>query len=307
MAYSYKGSISFGLVYIPIKLEKCVRENEIKFNQLDRRNLARVRYTKTNESDGKTVEQKDIVKGYRYEDDKYVVLTDDDFEKIKTPKEKSITIEQFADLNEIDPVYFDTPYYVVPIGGEKAFVLLRQTLEEQNKVGIAKTVLGTKETLVALRVKNGEMLLSTLHFAADIRKNPVAHFDLKITDAEADMAKMLVQNMTAPFKPERFVDEYKQRVMAAIESKVAGKQIVLPKQKESVVTDLMDALIQSVQQTQTKGEPPKQKKPADKKAETDAPLPKRGTVISTPSKPPAAPPKTPSRRKSSPPIVAKPK
>ncbi|MCL2062492.1 MAG: Ku protein [Firmicutes bacterium] len=248
MAYSYKGSINFGLVYIPVKLEKCVRPREIAFNQLDRNTMSRIVYKKScRECDGREVDNKDIVKGYRYEGDRYVLMEDADFEKIKTKKDKSIIIERFVQLDEIDPVYYDTSYYVVPTGGEKAYALLRHVLEKENKVGIAKSVLGQKERLLALRVHGGAMILNALHFYAEIRKNPVSETQEALNKAEIDMAKLLLDGMTDSFEPMRYKDEYAARVMEAIEAKIAGKEITAPKESAVKITDLMEALRASVE------------------------------------------------------------
>ena len=157
MAYSYKCSISFGLVYIPVTLHASVKTQDVGFNMLDKKTMSRVKYKKTcEECDGREVKQEDIVKGYEYEDDKYVVFTEEDFEKLKTKKDKNITIQKFVDIAEIDPIYYDRPYYVNPTGAENAYALLLRAMEEEKKVGIAKTVLGNKETLIALRAKDGE-------------------------------------------------------------------------------------------------------------------------------------------------------
>lgn len=259
MAYSYKGSISFGLVFIPIKLEKCVRPNEISFNQIDKRTNSRISYIKScRECDGKEVPASDIVRAYQYEKDRYVVFDDDDFEKIKSKKDKTINIEQFVDLKEIDPIFFDTSYYVVPTGAEKAYSLLLKVMEAHKKVGIAKTVLGTKEVLVALRVRGGEMLLSTLFFKSEIKKNPAGDVVEKLDEKELSLAKMLVENMTAAFKPENYKDEYTERVMKAIEFKKQGKKIIAPKEEVKSISNLMEALKKSVENMKT----PKPKKAA---------------------------------------------
>ena len=163
--YSYKGAITFGLVYIPVELVACIKNNDIGFNLIDKKTMSRVKYKKTCvDCDDREVKNEDIVKGYQYEKDKYVIFTDKDFEKIKTKKDKNITIEQFVDLTEVDPVYFDKAYYVKPTGGEKAFTVLLSAMEKENKAGIAKVVLGTKEALVLIRGKDGVMLVNTLYF-----------------------------------------------------------------------------------------------------------------------------------------------
>ena len=171
MAYSYKGSISFGLVYIPIKLHSSIKNNDIGFNMIDKKSLSRIKYKKTCvDCDNREVKNEDVVKGYEYEDGKYVIFEDKDFEKIKTKKDENINIECFVDISEIDPLYFDRPFYVMPTGANHAFKILLRAMELEHKVAIAKTVLGTKETLIAIRAKNGEMLLNTLFFFEEVRK-----------------------------------------------------------------------------------------------------------------------------------------
>ena len=140
MAYSYKGSISFGLVYIPVTLHSTIKNNDIGFNMIDKKTMSRVKYKKTcADCDGREVRQEDIVKGYEYEEGKYVLFDEKDFEKLKSKKDKNITIEQFVNLAEIDPLYFDKPYYVAPTGAEKAFAVLLSAMEEEGKAAVAKT------------------------------------------------------------------------------------------------------------------------------------------------------------------------
>ncbi len=147
MAVAHKGAISFGLVHIPISLYTAVQDNDIRFNQLHKDDNSRIQYKKVCGHCGKQIDAADIIKGFEYEKDRYVVVTDEDFEKIKTEKDKSIQIMQFANLDEISPVFYDRTYHAVPEkGGERAFELLRRAMMEENKVAIGKTVLGTKET-----------------------------------------------------------------------------------------------------------------------------------------------------------------
>ena len=167
MAYSYKTSLNFGLVYIPVTLHSAVKENDVGFRMIDKKTMSRVRYVKTCEDcGGKPVRQEDIVKGFEYEEGKYVIFEESDFEKLKTKKDKNITIEKFVDVAEVDPLYFDKPYYVVPTGAEKAFAVLLSAMQEERKAAIAKIVLGTKETLIMIRAKDGQMLLNTLKKSA---------------------------------------------------------------------------------------------------------------------------------------------
>lgn len=245
---SYKGAISFGLVYIPISLSVSIKENDIGFNMLDKRTMSRIKYKKTCvDCENKEVNSEDIVKGYQYEKDKYVIFTDKDFEKLKSEKDKNVVIQQFVDLEEVDPIYYDKSYYVYPTDGEKAFNVLLEAMEKQNKAGIAKTVLGAKETLILLRVKNKKMLASTLYFQSEIQKSPEIK-KTKVDVKELKLAINLIEQMTAPFKPEQYKDEYNEKIKKAIKQKIAGKQIVETKNKSepTEVIDLMDALKQSL-------------------------------------------------------------
>ncbi len=251
MAYSYKGSISFGLVYIPVTLHNSIKENDIGFNLIDKKTMSRVKYKKTcADCEGREVKQEDIVKGYEYEEGKYVIFEEKDFEKIKTKKDKNITIERFVKLDEVDPLYFDRPYYVNPTGAEKAFAVLLTAMEQEGKAAIAKTVLGTKETLILIRSKDGQMLLNTLFFEDEVTKNPVKDIKEKGSAAELKMAKAIIDGMTGEFNPEEYKDEYREKVQQAIEQKIAGKEIISPKEKNvTTVANLMDALTKSLELT----------------------------------------------------------
>ncbi|MCH5171906.1 MAG: Ku protein [Erysipelotrichales bacterium] len=245
---SYKGAISFGLVYIPISLSVSVKENDIGFNMLDKKTMSRIKYKKTCiDCENKEVKQENIVKGYQYEKDKYVIFTDKDFEKLKSEKDKNIVIQQFVDLDEVDPIYYDKSYYVTPTSGEKAFNVLLEAMEKQNKAGIAKSVIGTKDTLILIRVQNGKMLANTLYFQNEIQKCPEIKKS-KVDSKELKLAINLINQMTAPFKPEKFKDEYTDKVKKAIKQKISGKQIIETKNKNepTEVINLMEALKQSL-------------------------------------------------------------
>lgn len=248
MAYSYKCSISFGLVYIPVTLHAAVKTQDIGFNMLDKKTMSRVKYKKTcEECGGREVKQEDLVKGFEYEDDKYVVFTDEDFEKLKTKKDKNITIEKFVDIAEVDPIYYDRPYYVDPTGAENAYALLLRAMEEENRAGVAKAVLGNKETLLLLRAHCGQMLVNTLFFADEIQKNPAKDVKAKCSDSELALAKSIIEGMSGAFKAEEYKNEYRERVKEAIERKVAGKEIVRAKEGvPGVAANLMDALQESL-------------------------------------------------------------
>jgi DNA end-binding protein Ku len=243
LATSWKGSISFGLIYIPIGLQLAAGEESIGFNMLHKGCGGRINYKKVCSLCGKELVKEDIVKGYNYEEGKYVVMDDDEFELLKTPKNKSITIEQFVNLNEIDPIFYEKSYYVIPSGGEKAFELLKQAMSQENKVGIAKIVLGTKESLVALRVNNGNMLLNTLFFVSELRSAPAFPLGIAVAPAEVDMARTLINSMASAFQPETYRDEYQERIKEAIEQKISGQEIITSQQEQpGKVIDLMEAL-----------------------------------------------------------------
>ncbi len=248
MAYSFKGAISFGLVYIPIVLTNSIKQNDIGFNLLDKKTMSRVKYKKTCvDCENKEVKNENIVRGYQYEKDKYVIFTDDDFEKIKSTKDKNITIECFVNLDEVDPIFFDKSYYVEPDGSDRAFLVLLEAMERENKAGIAKTVLGTKESLLLLRASNGKMLVNTLFFNDEVQDSPEVK-KLKIQKQELDLATTLINQMAAPFEPEKYKDEYNEKIKKAIKQKIAGKKIVTSKNssKPVKIIDLMDALKKSV-------------------------------------------------------------
>ena len=253
MAYSYKGAITFGLVFIPITLSLSVKEHDIGFNLLEKKTKSRVKYQKTCvDCNNKIVKSEDIVKGYQYEKGKYVVFSDEDFEKIKTAKDKNITIEQFVDIDEIDPIYFDKAYYVKPTGADKAYHVLLKAMESEKKAGIAKTVLGTKETLVLLRAHDGQMLVNTLYFHSEIQSAPAIEKP-KITKKEIDLAKNLIHQMSGKFEPEKYKDEYHIKLQKAIKRKIAGNEVVEGKQeKEPVrIINLMEALQKSLKSNTT--------------------------------------------------------
>lgn len=254
MGFSYKTSINFGLVYIPVNLSIAVKDNNISFNMLHKKTMSRVQYKKTCvDCNNKEVNANDVVKAYQYEDGKYVIFEESDFEKLKTNKDKNITIEHFATLNEIDPIFYDKTYYVVPTGGYKAFSLLKRAMEDLNKVGIAKTILGNKEALIMLRVKNNQMYLNTMHFFEEIVNNPYQDNDTEVDIRELDLAKAIIDNMTVSFKPALYQDDYKERLLEAIEAKIRGQELLpLKDNQPNQVSSLFDALEQSLKQTAKK-------------------------------------------------------
>ena len=264
MAVSHKGAISFGLVYIPVSLYTATQDNDVHFNQLHKEDHSRIRYKKTCAHCGKEVTSSDIIKGFEYDKDKYVIVTEDDLEKIKTEKDKTIQILQFADLETINPIYYEKSYHTVPeTGGEKAFELLRTAMKEENKVAIAKTVMGNKETLLAIIPAQDNILVSTMFFEDDIKEIPKSFVKPDLNEGDLTMAKTLIQSMAKPFDPTLYNDEYQERLRDLIEQKIAGKEIVAAKEEEpSNVIDLMDALKRSIEQNQGSVAAKKKRAPA---------------------------------------------
>ena len=261
MAVAHKTVISFGLVAIPISMYTATQDNDIHFNQLHNSDNERIKYKKTCGHCGKEITSGDIVKGYEYDKDHYVVITDDELEKIKTEKDKSIQILHFARLNQISPNYYDRTYQVIPeAGGEKAFELLRAALMSEQKVAIGKTVMGTKDTLLAIIPREEGVLITTMFYEDDIKDLPKSYNKPELSEAELTMAKTLINSMDTPFNPSEYKDEYQIKLRELIETKIAGKEIVEPKpEAKSNVINLMDALKASIEQNKAKGsEKPKQ-------------------------------------------------
>jgi len=237
------------MVAIPIAIYTATQDNDIHFNQLHKEDNSRIRYKKTCAHCGKEIKTEDIVKGFEYDDDKYVVITDDEIEKIKTEKEKSIQILHFANLNQISPVYYDKTYQAAPeAGGEKAFELLRASLMAEQKVAIGKTVMGTKDTLMAIIPREEGILISTMFYADDIRELQKQYTKPEISEAELNMAKMLINSMDTPFDSSQYKDEYQVKLRELIETKVSGKEIVAAQSEGTgKVIDLMEALKASIE------------------------------------------------------------
>jgi DNA end-binding protein Ku len=246
---SRKSVITFGMVAIPIAMYTTTQDNDIHFNQLHKEDKSRIRYKKTCAHCGKEIAAGDIVKGFEYDKDKYVVVTDEEIEKIKTEKEKSIQILHFAQLNQISPVYYDRTYQAVPeAGGEKAFELLRSALMGEQKIAIGKTVLGTKDTLMAIIPREDGILISTMFYADDIKELQKPYSKPAVSEQELNMAKMLINSMDTPFDPEKYKDEYQERLRALIETKISGKEVVAAEPESAgKVIDLMEALRASVE------------------------------------------------------------
>ncbi len=246
-----KTAIQFGLVYIPVTLHSCTKNTDIGFNLIYKKTGQRIKYQKTCEDCPVKIEQEDIVKGYEYERDKYVILTSEDFAKLKSKKDENIEILQFSKLDEIDPIFYEDSYYVEPTGAKNAYSLLVKALSNEKKVGVAKAVLGTSECLLAVRVIDGRLVASKLHFADEVQENPVEKPKENVKKEELDLAVKLIANMTRKFDIKDYKNEYKERVRKAIDDKIAGQEIkVVKNQKPKTIANLMEALRKSVAESE---------------------------------------------------------
>src|SRR5438552_6034727 len=255
----WKGSISFGLVNIPIALYPATRREELKFRLLRKSDLSPVNYKRVAEKDGKEVSWDQIVKGYEYEKGKYVVLKEEDFERIDLEATQTVDIQDFVDQEEIDPMFFYKPYYLEPQkGGDKAYVLLRDTLARTGKVGIAKVVIKTRQYLAGVKAEDSVLVLELMHFAEELADADKLHVPKKIEPGkrELDMAKALVESMSAKWDPKKYRDDYREELMEVIEEKVAagGKELEeKPKKKAPPSTKVID-LVSVLQESLNKAE-----------------------------------------------------
>ncbi|MGJ4851418.1 Ku protein [Bacillota bacterium Meth-B3] len=255
MAVAHKTTIAFSLVSIPVSMYTATQDNDIHFNQLHDADGQRIRYKKICGHCGTEVESKDIVKGYEYGKDKYVTITDEDIENAKSAKDKTISILHFANLNQISPVYYEKSYQVVPeAGGEKAFELLRSALMAQQKIAIGKTVMGSRDTLMAIIPREEGMLIQTMFFADEIKDLPKTYNKPEVSEQELNMARMLIDSMDAPFIPDAYHDEYQMKLRAMIEAKIQGRDIAQAAPEPGTVIDLMDALKASIEKQQSQDE-----------------------------------------------------
>ena len=253
----WKGAISFGLVTIPVSVYPATEEKSVRFNQLHDDDMGRIRYKRVCEIDGEEVPYEHIVKGYEIEKDRYVVLDDEDFDAVPVESSRTIDIQQFVNLEEIDPILYKKSYYLVPDEtGAKAYSLLRRALEVEGKVGISKVSFRDKEHLAALRFKDDVFVLETMFWPDEIRAADfdTVHEDGKIRDQEIEMAKTLIDNLSEPWNPDAFKDEYREALLEVVEKKAAGEEIeAAPEAAPARVVDLMEALKASVEAVKKKG------------------------------------------------------
>ena len=251
----WSGSISFGLLNVPVKLYSAVSRKNVSFRELRASDSSRIRHKRVAEADGEEVPYEEIVKGYELAPEQYVILTKDELEEMNPKKTRAIEIEAFVDLDEIDPIYFDHPYYLGPDkGAEKAYALLTKAMEEQKKVAIARFVLRNKENLAAIRPMNGVLTMATMRFADEV-VSPDEISEVfgengeSPRKAEVDMAKQLIESLAQDFDAAEYKDEYREELLALIERKAKGEEVVEVESeapKPTRAPDLMAALEESL-------------------------------------------------------------
>lgn len=257
----WRGYIQFGLVTIPVDVYSATSSERISFHLLHKEDHGRVHNKRVCELDGKELSNDDIVKGYEYEKDEYVELTDEDFEKIAIKSTKVIDISDFVDHEEIDPMFFDTPYYLAPgKGAAKPYALLREVLKSSGKVGIAKVAIRQREYLASVKPHGAALMLETMHFADEItssRELELPGEDVKVDKKQLKVAQQLVDGLTAKFEPEKYKDTYREALLEVIEKKVKGGTVKRPsarRAKATNVVDIMDRLKQSLKEVE-RGKP----------------------------------------------------
>ena len=249
----WTGTISFGLVSIPVRMFTATESKELKFHFLHKDDLVPIGYDKVRKDTGEHVDADEIVRGFEIEKGQYVPITDEDLDRVDVELTRSIDICDFVDLDEIDPIYFRKGYYLLPQdGAEKPYKLLVDALEATGKVAIAKVVIRKKQHLACIRPYEGALLLETMYFEDEVRKPESLDGDLKhakLQKAETEMARTLVENLSDSFDPSKYDDTYRKELLDLIKAKAKGMDLPEPQQEEAEVVDLMEALRESVQRT----------------------------------------------------------
>jgi DNA end-binding protein Ku len=253
----WKGSISFGLVYIPVAVYPATREEKLSFRQLRRTDLSPIKYKKVAEADQEEVAADEIVKGYEYERGRFIVLKEEDFQKVRIESTHSIDITDFVEVEQVDPKFFYKPYFLEPQkGGEKAYSLLHKALTGTGKIGVAKVVISNREHLASVKPDGLFLVLELMHFASEILSpTELSRGTLgEINEKELKMAQTLIEGMTAPWEPEKYRDEYRDAVLEIIEQKANQKEIAAPPTaapRATNVVDLVKVLQESLNRNQS--------------------------------------------------------
>src|SRR5262245_235055 len=251
----WTGSISFGLLNVPVRLYSAVSRKSVSFRELRASDSSRIRHKRVAEADGEEVPYEEIVKGYEITPDQYVVLTRDELEELDPQKTKAIEIQDFVDLDEIDPIYFDHPYYLGPDkGAEKAYALLVKAMSDSNKVAVARFVLRNRENLAAVRPMGKVLTMATMRFADEVvspdeLEDVIPQDGKRLDKREVEMAGQLIESLSGEFDPEKYRDEYREELLSLIERKARGEEVVQAVSEEPKPTkapDLMAALEESL-------------------------------------------------------------
>ena len=249
----WSGTVSFGLVTIPVKMFNAVSRKSVSFNQLDNRSMARIKYKKVSADDGNEVPDENIVKGYEISKERYVIVDPDELEQFMPAATRALELDEFVDLAELDPLLFDSPYYLAPDKAPKPYVLLAKAMEAAGKVGVGRLVMRNKQYIAAIRAVNGQLVMSTMVYADEVvRPSTIEEMTdldgVDVSDKELAMAGQLVESLAGTFDHDRYRDSYREQVMELIERKAAGEELTLPERPSSspAVIDLMAALEASV-------------------------------------------------------------
>jgi DNA end-binding protein Ku len=276
----WKGSISFGLVNIPIKMHAATEDKDIRFRNIHKECKTPIKYEKICPNCNKEITQDDIVRGYEYEPGMFVIISDEDLEPLRQSKGKAIDILDFVKLEEIDPIYFIKSYYLSPQDtGEKAYNLLREAMNQSGRIAIAKITIRDKQSLAAVRVYQNLLVMETIFYPDEVRDiaqvpNVPANGSVEVDEKELAMASQLIENLTTAFDPTKYTDEYRKELMDLINKKIEGDETVQPQAApQRNVIDLMQALQESLKETEhlkKTDAPPKKKAPARKKKKETA-------------------------------------
>lgn len=252
----WTGAITFGLVNVPVRLYTATESKRVRFRELRRGTDERIRHRRVGESSGEEVPSEEIVKGYELDDDRYVVIDPEELESVQPEKSSAISLEDFVDLAEIDPIYFDRTYYVAPPDrpeAKRAYALLHRAVADAAKVGIGRFVMRNKEHLVAIRPSDGALVLETMYFADEIRERKAIDglpVEEEPEPRELDVAKQLVDSLSSGWAPERYRDTYREAVLELVERKAEGEEVTIerPEAEPETSEDIMDALRASLEQ-----------------------------------------------------------
>jgi DNA end-binding protein Ku len=269
----WSGTISFGLVAIPVKLFNAVNRKSVSFNQLDDRTMSRIRYRKVSDDSGEEVPDEHIVKGYEVSKGRYVIVDPEELEPFIPAATRSVELEEFVELGDIDPVYFENAYHVAPDANPKPYVLLARAMEESGKVGIGRFVMRNKQHTAAIRAVDGRLMMSTLAYADEVVAPEAIDElsgldDVDVSPREVKMAEALVDSLTDAFQPVKYHDDYREQVLDLIQKKAAGEEFEMPQVAAEApkIVDLMAALEASVEQAKSARERHPSKRRAKKSA-----------------------------------------